>query len=524
MALLLTTGSAWAFDPPRIIGELRGEPPELFGEQYCWVGDQNGDGFDELLVGHDPAYFEGHVNRVYLYFGGERMDNAPDFTFRPFEPGGFGFQIAYLGNLGGGSDKWILIQSSYATNNQPHAIRDLFYKGGRELDSIPDLVMSSRLATGYLYGTTLTTSPADFNNDGYDDWLTWYHAGDQYFYLKMFMGGAEFDTVADWSVFVVHGDERYSPIGPFYKGNFNSDDYKDFFVVVEEPGSRHRIDLYYGGDPMDTVAAYSWSLNEFNESIAPRDVSYEKFAVLPDINGDGYDDWAIQWAEGRQGWDESGFYVFFGSENPDFEPDLDLDDNHSNDTEGQIGGSDFNGDGLGDIMTTHTTVGEGGEIQFYFGSRQMSPDASLTIDVMESFGRFITPHNIGAIGDYNGDHVKDFVGKNGPVFIFSHGEDWVNSVVPDNPIPITPFLIEIFPNPFNQSLSLTVESPVSGNYSISILNIDGRLMSKDSLETVQGGSFKHELSTSNLPAGIYFIRCLNKSNGVQQLKKAVLLR
>ena len=52
--------------------------------QGLFLADINGDGFDDLLVSHDPSRNDGHVNAVKLYFGGERIDNRPDITSLDF--------------------------------------------------------------------------------------------------------------------------------------------------------------------------------------------------------------------------------------------------------------------------------------------------------------------------------------------------------------------------------------------------------------------------------------------------------
>jgi hypothetical protein len=516
--------TAWAFDPPRIIGGLSGQPPERFGEQFCWAGDQNGDGFDDLLLTHDPSRQEGHPNVVKLFFGGERIDNNPDLVFEAQEETEvFGYSIAYLGQLSQTNENWFL---SIGQRRLSNISRIYFYKGGRELDSSPDLMMTSTMLPRFEpIPPCYKQRPSDFNADGFDDFLACY-GGDsrEPGELHIFFGGEEFDTLSDWRT-VLSIDMSYTMSSNAASGcDVNNDGFDDFFFLNYDENF-HYIDLYLGGDPMDTVAAYSWSMNDFNETISPRKVDDTKFAVLSDVNGDGYDDWAIQWTWGRQGWDESGFYVFFGGENPNFEPDLDLDDNHSSSTEGQIGGVDMNADGLGDIVTTHIGALDGdGEMQIYFGNRNFPHRASININMTEIYGRRIA-QRIGAIGDYDGDQVIDFVGT---VFqllnIISHGQDWSNVSSEGKPIPLTPFILDLFPNPFNQTLTVTIGSSLPDNYSVSILNIDGRSMSEQPIVTTASSASKIDLSTQNLPAGVYLVRCVNKSTGVRQFQKAVLLR
>ena len=83
------------FELPEVICFIEGTPPgsTYFGREFCWVGDQNDDGFDDLLINHDPwnpsrrndvPY---QANRVELFYGGEDMDDEPDVLFTTPEDG-----------------------------------------------------------------------------------------------------------------------------------------------------------------------------------------------------------------------------------------------------------------------------------------------------------------------------------------------------------------------------------------------------------------------------------------------------
>ena len=63
---VLMAGGAWGYEPPRIIGVLTSpqENQQGFASDFCWIGDQNGDGFDDLLVNQDR---NDTLNRVYLF-------------------------------------------------------------------------------------------------------------------------------------------------------------------------------------------------------------------------------------------------------------------------------------------------------------------------------------------------------------------------------------------------------------------------------------------------------------------------
>ena len=60
---------------PEVIGVMSGQG---FGADFCCVGDQNDDGYDDLLISNEG------INRAEMYFGGEEMGAEPGFVFEPW--------------------------------------------------------------------------------------------------------------------------------------------------------------------------------------------------------------------------------------------------------------------------------------------------------------------------------------------------------------------------------------------------------------------------------------------------------
>lgn len=309
--LIFLAGQALAFDPPRIIGELYGNPDSLaFGTDFCWVGDQNGDGFEDLMVSRR--------RNIAFYFGGINIDNSPDFVFQSNDTVRYELELLYLGKLTADNDNWFLIGSGLYANDRIYAKRRGFYKGGNELDTIPEFTLSSPGGMGYILGyPSIKRMPADFNGDGYDDFIATYNSGNYTYYLVIFEGGETFDTIPDWSFYLGHTDGSTSLAGNFSTGyDINNDGCDDFIVQ-----NNNTIDIYLGGNPMDTVAYIQVETNIFY----PRHLV--NYALLPDVNGDGFDDWGFSWiaTNGREDYD--GYFLFYGSEEPDFEPDVESDYN-----------------------------------------------------------------------------------------------------------------------------------------------------------------------------------------------------
>src|SRR5262245_62375540 len=91
------TTSRIVIDP---VGEHTGDE---FGASIAWVGDVNGDGYDDVLVGAFRYPEIASVGQAYLYFGGPTTDSVADLVITP-PPGGsgwFGSSVASAGDFNG---------------------------------------------------------------------------------------------------------------------------------------------------------------------------------------------------------------------------------------------------------------------------------------------------------------------------------------------------------------------------------------------------------------------------------------
>jgi hypothetical protein len=82
------------------VGENFGD---AFGSSVAWVGDVNGDGYEDLLIGafHYPETTS--VGQAYLYFGGPALDAVADLVIPAPSGGGglFGASVASAGDFNG---------------------------------------------------------------------------------------------------------------------------------------------------------------------------------------------------------------------------------------------------------------------------------------------------------------------------------------------------------------------------------------------------------------------------------------
>ena len=451
--LFSSPNSVQAQPLPEVIGALSGHG---FGSDFCWVGDQNGDGYDDLLVKAEMEY------AAELYYGGEEMNDEPDFTFEPYLEGRdqrIALNMNYLGNIIPDSPPFIAMKS-FVRGDQPLSILNL-YETGDGIDNEPDISFNRPWNGGDVIGVKkgYMTKPSDFNGDGTPDMFA-YQRGDAG-RLYCYFGGEDFDTIPDWA------------------------------KIIPSAGA--------GG------AEYS--------------AGY-------DVNDDGYDDWAIHYIEDGYRHDGYYLFFGGEEPDDEVDVELEGNHALAGNYEGDICGGDYNGDGFGDIVTASAGgFIMGGEIHIHFGRPAIREEVDIIIHGERDYGedfRYLGGF-VGAPGDYNGDGVDDFVswilGRPKKIVIFAGNPDWVvNSVSNDLPEQFQ-LLFEAMPNPFNSELSINYALSKSGKVRLSIYDINGREIKIIENRFVKKGNRERSWSFGN--AGVYFI--VLKTDYVQKAVKVVCI-
>lgn len=82
------------------VGEYTGD---VFGCSVAWIGDVNGDGYEDLLIGAFRYPEIASAGKVYLYFGGPTLDPVADLVINPLAGGAgwFGVSVASAGDFNG---------------------------------------------------------------------------------------------------------------------------------------------------------------------------------------------------------------------------------------------------------------------------------------------------------------------------------------------------------------------------------------------------------------------------------------
>jgi hypothetical protein len=455
--------------PPNQLGIIWSDTAHVrFGYRLTPAGDQNDDGFNDILIWDYRGYYS-------LFHGGPTVSQVPAIRFDSTTG-----RANNLGDLDGdGFDDYTIPGRSNA------GWKVGLYYGGPDMDTICDL----RLGLDNQYAIGFTARGYDINANGTDELISWSYAQHS---VLLFELGPGADSIAD----LVIPPANY-PLGSFsfgdgiVTGDFNGDGRHDLAVNLRPShldSLNGSVYLYWGGPDFDTVP----------ELVIRRPGPYSQdrewfgtvMANLGDFNADGYDD---LYASGAGSGDTTCF-VFFGGPLMDTIPDITIEKPvkvaHS--------AGDINHDGYNDLITSYAlSFSTMGDVTFYFGG----PDADNVWDVQinnndvpgyqDYFGQDCT-----GLGDFNGDGIDDFAFSAidawsvGHVFIFTGWDDPAS--VPYEYEPILPndlSLSQNYPNPFNMSTTIEFGLPSRSRATLTIYNILGERL--------------RTLISDILPAGTY---------------------
>ena len=162
-ALLLSTTTAGAVHL-RLPGGLA---LQHLGASVSELGDQNGDGRDELLVGVPAWSGSGAASgRALLWFGRAALTLSPDHIWTGAPGELFGSCVARVGDLDGDGRDDFAVGAPGADNAGQGAGRVYVFYGGSPLPDVPDVILDG--APGDSLGFAISAA-GDFDHDGRDD-------------------------------------------------------------------------------------------------------------------------------------------------------------------------------------------------------------------------------------------------------------------------------------------------------------------------------------------------------------------
>ncbi len=230
--VIITGGNYWAPFPARY---------EQLGFTIDNLGDVNGDGYEDIIVGApNNMEREAAAGKAYIFFGGEPMDTIPDwFIYGNDFLQCFGEHVSNAGDFNGDGYNDILV-SNYGFF--PHGPRGVYiFYGGPTIDTIPDWGLDDQ-ACGSL------DCMGDMNNDGYDDIVV----ADQTYpignygvgKIMVFYGGPNADSVPDLEYIGTVGWEYHTGWNTSNVGDVNGDGINEIIFATDYPPIVPYPDVY----------------------------------------------------------------------------------------------------------------------------------------------------------------------------------------------------------------------------------------------------------------------------------------
>ncbi len=394
------SGAYNLLDSTTLLTQTGHENGMLFGCAVAILGDVNRDGFSDFIVGGALKEFEGiiDVGRSSLSFGNTDLDSTA-YAFNGTESNEeFGTAVARLGDINNDGYLDFAIGSHKHSGGGVRQGSAYIYLGGVTVDTIPSLILNGN-ESDCRFGSALS-GIGDVNNDGYDDFLvaapkhdaSSFDRGQVYIYL----GGP---TLNSTPILTLSGLQDECQFGTFGTGigDINGDGFDDFMISSPyfdiATGDEGQTYVYFGGASLDTIPDL---VIDGDQTLSFSGVN---ISGLGDINGDGFDDFAVG-AYARDinaGGDNRGrVSVFFGSSTPDNIPDMTIDGDEDLAALGFVSMiGDINGDGFDDFKVgayKHDANGnpgsDRGRVYVYLGGENPDNIADMTLNGLNDNGGF----------------------------------------------------------------------------------------------------------------------------------------
>jgi hypothetical protein len=409
------------------------DSPSPGKQNFGWdpeCGDVNGDGYYDV-VATAAAWDNGaRRGRVYLYYGGKNMDVIPDKIFTGEAKGDYFGDGCGVGDVNGdGYDDVLVGAPCFSVGAEDGRV--YVFHGGPDMDEKADLILEGESGTGGYYGIDIGVG--DLNKDGYDDVVVTalkMNSGRGRAYL--YYGGKPMDATCDLTFDGENDNDWFGRTVFLDDGDVNGDHYPDLLIQARNyPGgkNRGRIYLYYGGNSMDNICDKTFTgendHDEFGEGNCLIDIDNDGFCDV--IIG------ADHWPAGNK--IQGRIYVYWGSKDMDVLADktfsVEPGSIHRAVWGGVVYGGFFNNDVFGDILTGAWGYNKlSGRAYIYYGDKKTTMDETadciLSNDTPKSrFGMRLTA------GDVNGDGYDDAI-INGVGYNNFQGRIWLFYGGPSN--------------------------------------------------------------------------------------------
>jgi hypothetical protein len=403
---------------------IRGQAPgDQLGRSVASAGDFNGDGLDDVIVGIPFGDQPGlqNVGSAVIFYGDTNPVTQPDLLLLGQSAGDlFGGSVASVGDYNGDGKDDVVVGAVSDEHPVTGASNAFIYFGGTSVSVIdsPDLFSNVVLHGASfvdVFGGSVA-SAGDFNGDGLDDVIIGapYHDPNGLSSGSAFVSYGRYDgpynAMQGWSS---QDEFGYSVASA---GDFNGDGLDDVIIgaykdssLFPSVGSAY---IFLGGNSLanpDIVFRGQKAGDWFGYSVSS----------AGDFNGDGKDDIIIGAPHhDYQGTNSGSAYIFFGNQNgiivdPNINADIVLHGRNSGD---QFGISvshagNFNGDAWEDVivgawMDDKKDIDAGSASIFFGGVR---PDAIADVEFYGQGPQDFFGVSVSSAGDFDGDGKGDVI-------------------------------------------------------------------------------------------------------------------
>ncbi len=394
-----------------------------YGHAVAGVGDVNGDGFDDVMVGAD--WFDNGLTdegRAYLFYGSAAgVSTTPAWTVDGDNTDAYlGAPVAAAGDVNGDGYADIAVGAfDFSIPQSQGEGRAYVYLGGPSGPAVAPVFTVEGVYPQAGMGTSMGTA-GDVNGDGYADLIVGAsryadgnggNAGKAALYLGSAAGP---DTTADWVKTSSNVDARLGGMVST-AGDVNGDGYADVLVAAWNDRAPYYDEgvawLYLGSAAgLDTSAAWTASGDTIN-------VHYGwSLDTAGDVNGDGYSDFIVSSPLHSNGLYKQGrAYLYLGAPSaPADRAAWTLTGNQNGATVGTAlaFAGDVDGDGFSDLLAgvplyDHGQTDEGRAVLFRGSATGFAAASDWSYESNQAGAQ--AGGTVASAGDVNGDGYTDVV-------------------------------------------------------------------------------------------------------------------
>ncbi|WP_281018759.1 FecR domain-containing protein [Minwuia sp. IMCC3077] len=377
---------------------------EKFGQAIDGIGDINGDGLDDILVGASYGSTNAQLTgEAFVLFG----DSTPQFVesagdldlggrgFEPYQSEAssfsiFGYDVAGIGDLNGDGfrDFAISARNEYVRNSYGTGEVTVVFGSANgltgdidvsNLDGTDGFVIRANDYDIYALGYSIA-GEGDFNGDGFDDLIigapaSSYGQANAAGEIYVVFGGTDGfpainnigDLVGSGDAIVIDGQQTFARLGESvdFAGDFDGDGFDDIIAGAPDANYAGQAFVIFGSaapasGTLDSLLVANGAI-QIDGALAG-DALGHAVSGAGDVNGDGLDDVIVgspyndAYADGAG----AAFVIFGSAARTDVDTSIDLDGSNGfvifGRSEGDNagfsvdGGGDVNGDGLSDLI------------------------------------------------------------------------------------------------------------------------------------------------------------------------------